>query len=94
MPEIYMQIEWPDKKTDEVYSPSSVISGYFSPGEVLTLAEFEQKVVKALTEASGRVLARYGYECTSAMAEIQRLTTILHGMKDKTETIKIIHLSA
>ena len=89
-----MQIEWPDKKKDEVYSPSSVISGFFKAGEVLSLAEFEIKLVQALTEASGRVYAKYGYECTSAMAEMHRIKTIVDGLKDKTEKIKIIQLSA
>ena len=92
MPEVYMKIEWPDKKADRIYSPSSVIQEYFTSGEVLSLGQFEQKAVEALTKASGRVLAKYGYECTSAMSEIERIRSIVSIMGDKTKEMKITSL--
>lgn len=35
MSELYMQIEWPDKRVDQVHSPSSVIKDFFKNGESL-----------------------------------------------------------
>lgn len=92
MPEVYMQIEWPDQKRDRIYSPSSVIHDYFLAGQSLPVAAFEQKITEALIKASGRVLAKYGYECTSALSEIARVGSILNRIEDKSEEVKIIHL--
>ncbi len=92
MPEIYMQIEWPNKQLDRIYSPSSVIRDYFKPGDIVPLAQFEQLAIEALNKASGRVMAKYGYECTSAMSEIERIRSIADTMKDTSETVKIYSL--
>jgi uncharacterized repeat protein (TIGR04042 family) len=73
MPEVYMQIEWSDETTDQVYSPSSVIRDFFSKGETLAVAEFNERVTEALEEASRRVREVYGMGCTAATKEIERL---------------------
>lgn len=89
MPEVYLKIEWPDQRKDEVYSPSTVINQYFKAGENLSVVEFEAKVTDALNMASKRVYERFGYECTSAIAELDRIKQ-LTSQVDKAGTIKIL----
>lgn len=89
MPEVYLKIEWPDKQVDKIYSPSTVINEYFKAGENLPVSEFEIKVTEALNKASQRVYERFGFECTSAMAELDRIKLIT-GKTDKTGVVKIV----
>lgn len=73
MPETRLHIRWPDGKNDVVYSPSTVIEQYFQPDQQLSLTEFGQTCTKALDHASERVYQSYGFACTSAMAERDRI---------------------
>lgn len=87
MPEVYLPIEWPDKTTDRIYSPSTVINTYFKAGDQLSVAEFEVKIAEALTQASQRVKEKFGFECSSAMAELERLR---EAAKGRAGVIKIL----
>jgi uncharacterized repeat protein (TIGR04042 family) len=73
MPEVRLQLEWPDGDTSEFYSPSTVVLAYLRPGDALSVADLEQRGVQALREASERVRARYGFACTRTDEEEQRL---------------------
>lgn len=75
MPETWWTIRWPDGAEERCYSPSSVVADIFTPGETYPLAEFRQKARAAMEQASDRVAARYGYACTSAMAQLDRIET-------------------
>jgi uncharacterized repeat protein (TIGR04042 family) len=35
MPEVRLTLEWPDGRTSEIYSPSTVILDHLKPGESL-----------------------------------------------------------
>lgn len=76
MPVTYVHIKWPNKQTDKIYSPSSVIEEYFNVGETLGVNEFLLKCNEGLAEASERVRKKFGYACTSAQAESLRITTM------------------
>lgn len=91
MPEVYLPIEWPDRTTDRIYSPSTIINTYFKAGDQLTVAEFEVKITEALTQASQRVKEKFGFECSSAQAELQRLR---EAAKDKTGIVRVLHSSS
>lgn len=73
MPVTYVHIEWPDSRTDQIYSPSSVIEEYFKAGESVIITDFLTKCNDGLTEASERVRKKFGYACTSAQAESYRI---------------------
>lgn len=73
MPEVRLQLQWPDGATSEFYSPSTVVLEYLRPGDALSVAELEQVGVRALQEASERVRARYGFACTRTDEEERRL---------------------
>jgi uncharacterized repeat protein (TIGR04042 family) len=71
MPEIYFTIELPDGDRRECYSPSTVVKQYFGAGEEMPVHEFLARSRKALTEASDRVRAKYGFGCASAAMQLQ-----------------------
>jgi uncharacterized repeat protein (TIGR04042 family) len=60
MPEVLLELHWPDGEASRFYSPSTIIYNFLKPGETLSIAELEQKDLAALREASERVRARYG----------------------------------
>jgi uncharacterized repeat protein (TIGR04042 family) len=90
MPEVYIHIIWPTGNRDSVYSPSSVIKNYFKAGESLTVEQFQSKAEEALKNASQRVKERFGFECSSAMGELDRLNIIINKIDDKNSVVKII----
>ncbi len=91
MPVTYVHIELPDHKKDQIYSPSSIIQEYFNPGEVLSVDTFLTICTKSLNEASERVRQKFGYACTSAMAESQRINTLCQNY-DTSKKIKIVSI--
>ncbi len=77
MPEVLFTVQLPDGSQRECYSPSTVILSYFKEGDEMPVAEFVQRSRRALTEASERVRARYGFACSSAadqLAQIEHFT--------------------
>ncbi len=66
MPEMFFRIRWPDASESNNYSPSLVVKDYFAPGDELDLAEFLLKIRSAMTIASDRVKAKYGFPCSRA----------------------------
>lgn len=73
MPEMIFTIRWPDGTRERCYSPSLVIKDYFAPGESYALADFLGRSRQALTIASERVAARYGFACSRALGQLARL---------------------
>lgn len=73
MPEVVLQLYWPDGEASSFYSPSTVIYEFFKPGDILSIAELEQKGLAALEQASERVRARYGFACTRTDEEAVKL---------------------
>jgi uncharacterized repeat protein (TIGR04042 family) len=73
MPEVRLTLEWPDGRTSELYSPSTVILDYLGPGESLPVGQLHDRGIEALRLASERVRARYGFACTRTDEERHRL---------------------
>ena len=63
MPEMRFRIAWPDGSTESCYSPSLVIKDYFAAGQTYPLTDFLSRSRTALTIASERVRAKYGFPC-------------------------------
>ncbi|GAA2595047.1 hypothetical protein GCM10010435_87590 [Winogradskya consettensis] len=66
MPERYVLVRWPLGPEQRIYSPSTVVEDYFTAGQRLPVADFVAKSREALTIASDRVQALYGYPCSNA----------------------------
>lgn len=70
MPEMRFDIRWPDGTRESCYSPSLVIKDFFAPGETYALDAFVASAREALTIASDRVAARYGFTCSRALGQL------------------------
>ncbi|HSJ01123.1 MAG TPA: MSMEG_0570 family nitrogen starvation response protein [Verrucomicrobium sp.] len=70
MPSVNFTIQLPDGVTRECYSPSTIVRSYFQQNEEMTVDEFVSRSREALTEASERVRAKFGFYCTSAAAQL------------------------
>ncbi len=73
MPEVHLQLEWPDGQITALYSPSTVVLEYLQPGQALSVSRLGTLGRQALREASERVRARYGFACTRTVEEERRL---------------------
>lgn len=89
MPELHFRVKWPDGQVDECYSPSYVIEEHLSVGQAYGLDDFVSRVRTALTIASERVFARYGFECSSAFDQLRSIeqTALEQPRKDGTVTV-------
>ncbi len=91
MPEVYFSIQLPDGGVQQCYSPSTVIRSHFQRDEILTVETFVARSRIALTEASERVRARYGYACTSALAQLSEIEELARRY-EAAATIRILSL--
>ncbi|NEK85105.1 MSMEG_0570 family nitrogen starvation response protein [Blastococcus saxobsidens] len=70
MPEVLMDVEWPDGGREWLYSPSTVVEDVFAAGAEYPLPVFLELTRQAMTEASDRVQARFGFRCPRAAATL------------------------
>ena len=75
MPEMTFTVRWPDESVQHCYSPSLVVHDHLTAGTDYPVVEFLDRATTALTTASDRVRAKYGMACTSALAQLDDLTT-------------------
>jgi uncharacterized repeat protein (TIGR04042 family) len=64
---------WPDGRVDDCYSPSLVMWDHLEIGAEYAVGEFAARTTTALEEAGERVRARYGFLCTSALAQAEEI---------------------
>jgi len=67
MPEMHFTVRWPDGCEHTCYSPSLIVQEYLTPGQRYALPDFLQRTHTALSIASERVRAKYGFACSRAM---------------------------
>lgn len=73
MPAMHFELRWPDGSVSRCYSPSLVIKDYFQPGQAYPLPLFMTQVREALNIASERVRAKYGFACSQALDQLERI---------------------
>lgn len=73
MPEVRMMIRWPDGSEESCYSPSLVLKDYFQAGHSYPVADFRDRSRAALTIASERVRAKFGFACSRAADQLARI---------------------
>jgi uncharacterized repeat protein (TIGR04042 family) len=73
MPEMRFQIEWPDGSQVVCYSPSLIVKEYFTLDQSYDLLDFVARSQTALTIASDRVKAKYGFPCGLALGQLQEI---------------------
>jgi uncharacterized repeat protein (TIGR04042 family) len=76
MPEMRFRVRWPDESETDCYSPSLVIREYLTVGEQYSLEDFVSRSRTALEIAGERVFQKFGFHCTGASAQIQKIEEI------------------
>lgn len=89
MPETPFTVQLPDGSLQHCYSPSSVVRDYFQTGATLTAADFIDASRLALTEASERVRAKFGFSCSAAAASLSEIEEWAGALSP--ETLLTIH---
>ena len=77
-----MDVEWPDGRRESLYSPSTVVEDLVTAGAEYPLAVFVELTRQAMTEASDRVRARYGFPCTRAASTLATVETAAARLPD------------
>ncbi len=91
MPEVRFQIEWPDGQQETCYSPSLVIKSYLEASAEYSVTDFMQRSRTALTEGSDRVKAKFGYPCSLALGQLERLEAMATRFSDQpTAKVKLL----
>lgn len=94
MPVTHFRIEWPDGEVANCYSPSHVVSDFFTPGHTYPLDEFVNRSREALNLASERVRAKYGFACSAAMDQLTRIEEDADRYRNLPDaTVKVIELA-
>jgi uncharacterized repeat protein (TIGR04042 family) len=73
MPVMHFLIQWPDNSEENCYSPSQVVSDFFTPGEGYPVDDFVSRAREALNIASERVRQKYGFACSAAMDQLAKI---------------------
>ena len=73
MPALNFEIEWPNGEVMECYSPSTIVLQYFQAGDTLTVDELIAVSRTALNMASNRVEERFGFDCTAAREQRDKI---------------------
>ena len=89
MPEVLLDLEWPDGRRTRFYSPSTVVLQHLPPGSELSVAELKEAGLLALAEASERVRARYGFACSRTDEEAAKLREIT-SQYDPEERVRVL----
>lgn len=91
MPEIRFQVQWPDGSQETCYSPSLIVKEYFKVGETYELEDFTQRSQEALTIASDRVKAKFGYPCGLALGQLDSIIAKAQSYKESnTSTVQVL----
>lgn len=81
MPAVNFEVRWPDDECITYYSPSTVIHQYLTEGKEYSIEEFEKQSMSGLDAASERVRESFGYYCSAANAEQQKISQKLEQLK-------------
>jgi|AntRauTorcE11898_2_1112593.scaffolds.fasta_scaffold15093_2 uncharacterized repeat protein (TIGR04042 family) len=80
MPAIHFSVTWPDGESARYYSPSTTVRHHLSE-KTYQQSEFHSAAETALNAASERVRETFGYSCTAASAELDKITQKLAELR-------------
>lgn len=83
MPSVNFHVLWPDGQSATYYSPSTIVHEHFTAGMQYSQEEFASRARAALDEASERVYKKFGYYCTAAMAEQEKIDGKLRQLREE-----------
>ncbi|RKT26924.1 putative repeat protein (TIGR04042 family) [Paraburkholderia sp. RAU2J] len=73
MPVMHFRIQWPDGTEANCYSPSTVVSDFFTPGTRYPVDDFVRRSREALNIGSERVREKFGFACSAAMDQLAQI---------------------
>lgn len=82
MPSVNFKVVWPDGEQATYYSPSTIIHQYLKMGSY-SQEEFAERVTRSLSAASERVYERFGYYCSAASAEQEKIDHKLQSLREQ-----------
>lgn len=82
MPSVNFTVAWPDGEQATYYSPSTVLYEHFEAGGTYSQREFDERIQAALNAASERVNQRFGYYCSAASAELEKINRKLQFLRE------------
>jgi len=80
MPSVSFDVTWPDGEHVSYYSPSTIIHKHIQAKKTYSQKEFSEKIVTALDQASERVYQTFGYYCSAASAEKEKIEIKLNQL--------------
>jgi len=83
MPSVNFNVIWPDGEKAIYYSPSTIIHEHLVAGSHYSQEEFSARTDAALTAASERVYQRFGYYCTAASGELEKIQRKLQFLREQ-----------
>src|SRR4051812_40798544 len=93
MPEMHFRVKWPNGHTEDCYSPSYIVEEHLSEGAEYEVDDFVSRVRTALSIASERVFAKYGFECSSALDQLRAIEETVSSLEPATRGGKVAVLS-
>lgn len=92
MPVTHFKVRWPDGHEVDCYSPSFIVSGFFTPGAHYPVQDFVSRSTEALTIASERVREKYGFACSAAMDQLAKIEEQAKRFTDESATVTVLEL--
>ena len=83
MPSVNFNVIWPDGDKVTYYSPSTIVREHLTAGSEYSQREFDERIQAALNAASERVYQRFGYYCTAASGELERIQCKLQFLREQ-----------
>jgi uncharacterized repeat protein (TIGR04042 family) len=95
MPSVNFDVIWPDGDKVTYYSPSTIVREHLNAGAEYSQAEFGERIQTALNAASERVYQRFGYYCTAASAELEKIRRKQQFLREQeiAGAVRVIQLS-
>lgn len=93
MPEMHFRVKWPNGHTEDCYSPSYIVEEHLNEGAEYEVDDFVARVRTALSIASERVFAKYGFECSSAIDQLRAVEETASSLEPTARSGKVAVLS-
>lgn len=87
MPEMRFRVRWPDGRSEDCYSPSTIIAEHLETGVPYPVGAFVEKARAGLEAANGRVRARFGMGCAQAMNQIRAIEAAAAAFADMPDAV-------
>lgn len=93
MPELHFDVRWPDGSVERCYSPSRSVTRFLEAGASYPLDDFVGRSRSALELAGERVRLRYGFACSSAAEQLERIEARARTFAGPDERVTVVRFA-